>query len=204
MFDKKKKYMRKRRYSTVLLSAFLTAGLICGCGEDASIGEMKEGTSQSGTSQAAEEAESPAAVSFSGQDMEGNIVTSDIFGQSRLTMVNVWATYCNPCLSEMPDLGELAGEYDAGDFQLIGIISDVEEGADEEIMENARTLIEQTGADYPHLLLNRFLYYSMLKDVTGVPTTFFFDQEGNLLEAVQGAKSKDVWKEKIDGFLEDM
>ena len=38
MFDKKKKYMRKRKYSTVLLSAFLTAGLICGCGEDASIG----------------------------------------------------------------------------------------------------------------------------------------------------------------------
>ena len=180
MFDKKKKYVRKRKYSTVLLSAFLTAGLICGCGEDASIGEMKEGTSQSGTSQAAEEAESPAAVSFSGQDMEGNIVTSDIFGQSRLTMVNVWATYCNPCLSEMPGLGELAGEYDAEQFQIIGIISDVQEGTGEEAVEYATALVSQTGADYVHLLLNESLYRAMLGGVSAVPTTFFVDENGEI------------------------
>ena len=62
---------------------------------------------------------------FEAHDMEGNAVSSEIFAQSKITMVNVWATYCNPCLNEMPALGELAQAYDAGDFQIIGIISSV-------------------------------------------------------------------------------
>ena len=47
-------------------------------------------------------------VVFEGQDVEGNTFSSDVFAESKITMINVWATYCNPCLSEMPALGELA------------------------------------------------------------------------------------------------
>ena len=136
--------------------------------------------------------------------MDGNTVTSDLFGNSRLTMVNVWATYCNPCLREMPDLGELAGEYDSADFQLYGIISDVQEGADEADLKKAEELIEKTGAHYPHLLLNESLYYALLTEVTGVPTTFFVDENGVVLGAVLGSKEKSVWKEIIDGLLEEL
>ena len=141
--------------------------------------------------------------SFEAQDMDGNTVSSDIFGESKITMVNVWATYCNPCLSEMPELGELAQEYDAGEFRLIGIISDVPENADEEIMGLAKDLIEQTGASYTHLPINQSLYDALLEDVTAVPTTFFFDENGSLLETVVGAREKSAWKEKIDELLEN-
>ena len=98
-----------------------------------------------------------SAISFEGQDMKGNAVSSEVFSESELTMVNVWATYCNPCLSEMPGLGELAKTYDPEQFQIIGIISDVQEGADQETMDFASGLIEQTGADYAHLLLKILL-----------------------------------------------
>ncbi|MCM1303539.1 MAG: TlpA family protein disulfide reductase [Butyrivibrio sp.] len=97
---------------------------------------MDERKQESSSAQAAveplsSESEEPAAtITFEAQDMEGNTVSSSVFSGSRLTMVNVWATYCDPCLREMPGLGELAGEYDAEDFQIIGIISDVQEGAD--------------------------------------------------------------------------
>ncbi len=142
-------------------------------------------------------------VVFEGMDMEGNVVSSDIFAESKITMVNVWATYCNPCLSEMPGLGELAGEYESGDFQLIGIISDVQEGADQRTLDVAANLIEQTNADYAHLLLNESLYFALLTEVTAVPTTFFIDENGVVLDVVIGARDKTVWKEKIDGFLEE-
>ena len=52
----------------------------------------------------------PLPVTFAAKDMDGNEVTSGIFSESKLTMINVWATYCNPCLNEMPDLGELSEE----------------------------------------------------------------------------------------------
>ena len=162
------------------------------------------GTEASGTETPGAEASEAAApsLSFEAQDMDGNTVTSDVFSQSRLTMVNVWATYCSPCLNEMPDLGELAQEYDPADFQLIGIISDVLEDADAETIDYASKLISQTGAAYPHLLLNKSLYYAMLTDVMAVPTTFFFDQNGELLATEVGSNSKAAWKEQIDELLE--
>lgn len=167
-------------------------------------GTETPGTEASGAETPGAEASEAAApsLSFEAQDMDGNTVTSDVFSQSRLTMVNVWATYCSPCLNEMPDLGELAQEYDPADFQLIGIISDVLEDADAETIDYASKLISQTGAAYPHLLLNKSLYYAMLTDVMAVPTTFFFDQNGELLATEVGSNSKAAWKEQIDELLE--
>ena len=141
-------------------------------------------------------------MSFEGQDIEGNTVSSSIFSESKLTMVNVWATYCNPCLREMPELGELAKEYEPADFQLIGIISDVQEGAEENALEYASGLIEQTGADYPHLLLNESIYRGLLTEVSAVPTTFFFNENGEVLDVVVGAMQKSAWEEKINSLLE--
>lgn len=144
-----------------------------------------------------------ADLLFEGTDIEGEAITSQILAQSKITMVNVWATYCNPCLREMPGLGELAGEYDKSAFQIIGIISDVQEGADQDTLDMAADLIEKTGAAYPHLLLNESLYRGLLRGVTAVPTTFFFNADGELLETVVGSMEKADWKEKIDGYLEE-
>lgn len=141
-------------------------------------------------------------ITFEGQDMEGNAVSDAVFSESKLTMVNVWATYCNPCLSEMPGLGELADQYDTEEFQIIGIISDVPEGAAQETMELAADLIEQTGAGYTHLPLNESIYNALLTDVTAVPTTFFINQDGVILDAMIGAMDKSTWEEKINALLE--
>jgi len=177
----------KKIQKTILLFFTLLAAALSGCGS-------KESGEDSG------QASSPQIV-FETQDMDGNAVSSDIFANAKLTMVNVWATYCNPCLSEMPGLGELAGEYDPADFQLIGIISDVQEGGEEAQKELAASLIEQTGADYTHLLLNRSLYNGILTGVTAVPTTFFIDENGTVVDTVIGAMDKPAWEEKINGLL---
>ena len=144
-----------------------------------------------------------ARIVFEGHDIEGNTVSSTLFSESKLTMVNVWATYCNPCLSEMPGLGELAAAYDSEEFRIIGIISDVQEGASQEMMDLAVDLIEETGADYTHLLLNKSLYYALLTDVSAVPTTFFIDENGVILDTVIGAMDKSAWEEKINALLEE-
>ncbi|WP_369298831.1 TlpA family protein disulfide reductase [uncultured Neglectibacter sp.] len=142
---------------------------------------------------------SESQISFEGVDLEGNAVSDEVFSQSKLTMVNVWATYCNPCLREMPELGELAAEYKKEEFQIIGIVSDVMEGNDQTLVES---LVQQTGADYTHLLLNESLYNALLTDVSAVPTTFFLDENGEVLDTVIGAMEKSAWEEKINELLE--
>ncbi len=197
--------MKKRKTVLMLLLAaasfsILLSGCAAGTGSDAGSGE----TAASSPDDSSVELEpfSPP-VTFEAVAADGETVTSDIFADSRLTMVNVWATYCNPCLMEMPYLGELADEYSPEDFQIVGIISDVLEG-DEDALQTALSLIDETGADtYTHLLLNESLYTAMLTDVTAVPTTFFVDSEGRILDTVLGSKDKDTWKEIIDAYLEE-
>lgn len=195
----------KKYYKKCLLSCILAVSLLCGCAGGTDAGESEEGTAQKDTESVSDQGEkdSSDAPDFAGNDMEGNAVTSEIFSESRLTMINVWATYCSPCLNEMPELGELAQEYDKEDFQLIGIVSNVPEGADEEKLELVEVLIEQTEADYPHLLLNESLNDGLLSGVSAVPTTFFVGQDGKILDTVVGARDKAAWKEIIDGILEE-
>lgn len=185
----------------------LSLVLLCGCGGDGgkTPAEPLPETEAAGGASAqekppSEEESDPIYITFEGTDLEGNPVSQDIFSKSRLTMVNVWATYCNPCLSEMPGLGELAAEHDRSEFQLIGVVSDVQEGEDQTLVES---LVQETGANYTHLLANDSIGQALLSSVSAVPTTFFFDQEGAYLGGVVGSAEKSEWEELIHELLEE-
>lgn len=184
-------------YKLILGILVLSSFLLSGCTQGGT-GKAPKNSPESEAVGTASAEPSAAQITFEGTDLDGNPVSSEAFSRSKLTMVNVWATYCNPCLREMPGLGELAAEYDAGEFQLIGIVSDVMEGADQSQVER---LVQQTGADYPHLLLNESIYYALLTDVSGVPTTFFIDENGAVLGRVVGAREKSVWEGIINELL---
>lgn len=147
-----------------------------------------------------QEETAPIFITFEATDLDGNTVSQEVFSQSKLTMVNVWATYCNPCLQEMPGLGELAAEYDGAELQIIGIVSDVWEGEDQTLVES---LVQETGADYRHLLANDSIGQAILPSVSGVPTTFFFNEEGAYLGGVVGSAEKSAWEELINGLLDE-
>lgn len=161
------------------------------------VGDAPETTDGSGTSNA-------YILTFEATNLEGETVTEDCFADSKLTMINVWATYCNPCLMEMPDLGMIAESYDPEEFQLIGIISDVSEEAAEEDITYAKELVAQTGAAYPHLLLSESLFHNLVGAVEAVPTTFFVNQQGEVLGYAVGANSKEGWEEIIHEILAQM
>lgn len=146
-------------------------------------------------------AEEKYFVTFEAATTEGEAWNSDKFANSKLTMINVWATYCNPCLSEMPDLGELAAEYDPAQFQIVGVVSDVMADDSVKNIDYAKQLITETKANYPHLLLNESLYMSFVGAVSAVPTTFFVRQDGSMVGYLTGAMDKENWKTLIDDLL---
>lgn len=195
--------MKKRMF--LWMAAIL---LLAGCGADKepiqqpSVQEQTQEEAADGvTEQTEEAADEPYIVSFEATTIEGEPMNSDIFAQSKLTMINVWATYCNPCLMEMPDLGDIAEEYDKANFQLIGIVSDVVDTASKSDIDNVKELVIQTEANYPHLLLNQSLYENLVGGVSSVPTTFFFNQKGELLTYVVGANDEDTWERIINELL---
>ena len=151
---------------------------------------------------------------FTLQDLEGNEVTEAILSDCEVTMLNVWGTFCGPCLSEMPELGELNREYqEAGEsFQVVGLVMDAfrqeEDGsivADGEMVEKAKELAETTGADYLHIVPTGDFLYSLAAsgETQAVPVTIFLDREGNIIDRpIAGARKKDNWKAVIDEKLE--
>lgn len=135
---------------------------------------------------------------FEGEILGGGVAAEDIFTKADLTMVNVWATYCSPCIEEMPDLGKIAKEYKDKGFQIVGIVSDTYDPQD----PTAKDIVEQTGADYTHIVLNTDLMNGPLQDVQVVPTTFFVDKDGNKVgQTITGLKSEEKWKKIIDDLL---
>ncbi len=142
---------------------------------------------------------------FSTTDLDGNEYTPAIFAGAKLTLVNVWATYCQPCLAEMPYLGELAEEYADKGVQIIGIPSDIFDAAgnvDADQVELAKRYIASTGADYTHLVADDVMFANLMREVYYVPNSWFMDSEGNVLgEAVVGSYSKEDWANMIDEHL---
>lgn len=167
--------------------------------------EQETTDSQSDAGQTTEQA--GVLSSFSTTDLDGNTVDQSVLADYDLTMVNVWATFCRPCIKEMPDLGELAQEYADQDVQIVGLVTDVlntDGTISEEQVQTARDIVEQTGANYLHLLPSTDLF-GVLGQISAVPTTFFVDSEGKQVgSAIISAQSKDKWVETIDAMLAEV
>lgn len=65
-------------------------------------------------------------LEFTAKDFEGNEVDQSVFANTKLTMMNVWATFCGTCIREMPELGELAAEGGT-EYQIIGVCTDLDD-----------------------------------------------------------------------------
>ena len=68
-----------------------------------------------------ETANSNKFPAFQTVDVAGNTVTQDIFKGKKITVVNIWGTFCPPCIEEMPELGRWAREMPQ-EAQIIGIV----------------------------------------------------------------------------------
>lgn len=160
-------------------------------------------------SDSADHTDTPAGVlsSFSTTDLDGNTVDQSVLADYDLTMVNVWATFCTPCIDEMPDLGELAQEYADKNVQIIGLVSDVlntDGTISDDQVATARDIVSQTQANYLHLLPGEDLF-GLLSQISAVPTTFFVDSEGvQVGSAIVSAQSKEAWSETIDQMLAEV
>ena len=202
-----------KRMISLISASLLIVSLLAGCGNEK---EPSQPSAEQAQPQQTEEAqpstEQPQAQEGIFQtmqmtDFDGNEVDKSLFEGHRLTMVNIWATFCNPCLSEMPELGELAAEYakEEGGVQIIGICTDITDlsgNTTQEAVDGAKQIVEMTGAGYPHLIPNDEFMAFLMQEVPGVPTTFFVDENGEVIgDEVVGAKSKDAWQQEIESRL---
>ena len=115
------------------------------------------------------------AFTFTAKTLDGKRVTEEYFGQYDLTMVNVWASWCGPCQGELGELGVLYGQLPEN----VGFLSITVDDAQD--LREAQALLEKNGCTFPCLdgQSSSGLYRGFLDKVTAIPTTLFFDRQGN-------------------------
>ena len=111
-------------------------------------------------------------------DVEGNLVSSASF-EGDVLLVNFWATWCGPCIEEMPELSELHKEYADQGFSVIGISLDVDGP------EVVKPFLEAYPVSYP-VLLDDNTVADQFGGVWGLPVSFLVDREGNIVRRFIG------------------
>jgi thiol-disulfide isomerase/thioredoxin len=152
--------------------------------------------------------QNPVARLFMTQDLEGDSINDDYLSAYQLNMINIWATYCNPCLMEMPDLGKLNRDYHEHGFQIVGILTDAQDASlniIDDKLSLAREIVDKTAADYFHILPSADMINAFLAQVTAIPCTFFLTGEGEIVGSVYyGSRSYNDWEQIIVPLLEEM
>ena len=137
------------------------------------------------------------ALSFETTDLAGNAVSSaDLFAAHDYTLVNIWASWCGPCVGELPELQKIAAEYAEKNCAVVGILID---STDPGGVESAQELLSQAGADYPVLCVPENFDSQM--SVQAVPTSVIVDSEGKIVsEEIVGA-DPDGYRAAFDALL---
>ena len=135
---------------------------------------------------------------FETTDLDGKAVSSaDLFAGHKVTMINIWATWCDPCKNELPELEEFAKELAGKDCQIIGICEDT--SYDDTAAAEAKEILAKAGVTYPNIKATD----EMLEMMTclAMPTSYFVDSSGHVLTTPIKGADFEKYREKLEEAL---
>jgi thiol-disulfide isomerase/thioredoxin len=113
--------------------------------------------------------------------------------RGKVVLLNFWATWCGPCLTEMPTFIEWQKQYGSEKFQVIGISMD--DAAPEVI-----ATVSKLKPNYPILMGDEHLG-TAYGGVLGLPVTFLIDRAGNIHARYEGGADLRRIKEDVESLL---
>ncbi|MGI9176006.1 MAG: peroxiredoxin family protein [Rhodothermales bacterium] len=125
------------------------------------------------------------APDFTAETIEGDTVKlSDLKGE--VVLLEFWATWCGPCLPDIPHLKKLHEKYGDQNFQLVGVSLDYE-------LSELEQFVDSLDMAWPQVWQEKAWEgpVAELYNVTGIPDSYLIDQDGKIV-------AKDIDAEKLD------
>ena len=117
--------------------------------------------------------------------------------RGQVVLVNFWATWCGPCLQEMPHLNRLHDRYRASGFVLLGVNIDDDPRA-------ATALAIKLGLRFP-VLLDTDKKVSRVYDMSAMPATLLIDRDGRVRHIHRGYRDgvEKTYEEQVRSLLKE-
>jgi peroxiredoxin len=138
-----------------------------------------------------------AAPDFSLTDLNGKTVSLQSL-RGKVVLLNFWATWCGPCVAEMPALEKLHREYKNKGVIILGI--------DDEEAEVAQNYLKQNGYTF-NTVIDADKQVSKLYRINAIPQSFFITKDGKIAAYHRGARReselRDGIEKALDGKIEE-
>ena len=122
------------------------------------------------------------AADFTLPDVDGKrVALSSLRG--KVVLLDFWATWCEPCLEELPDLIRFHEAHKGQDFTMVGVAMDAEGAA------VVAPFVRQNKIPYPILISNGDLPEGYA--IPGFPAAFMIDRQGKIARRYLGPKGYD-------------
>ena len=110
--------------------------------------------------------------------------------KGKVVLLNMWATWCGPCRSEMPTLVKMQDEHRDQNFEIIGI------DVDDETVDDINAFAKEMKLNYTLVWGEPELQNELVKITSfqGIPQSFLIDRDGRLRGIFKGANPSDVKK----------
>jgi thiol-disulfide isomerase/thioredoxin len=124
--------------------------------------------------------------------------------KGKVVLLNFWATWCEPCKIEIPELIQLQQKYESKGFTILGVAMDDEgKSVVAPFVQTKRYDIgggQQSPMNYPILIGNEDIA-NKFGGLLGYPTTVLFDKDGKEIHRTTGAIGYDEYAKLIEGHL---
>lgn len=121
--------------------------------------------------------------------------------RGKIVLVNLWATWCGPCRSEMPTLVKMQDDFREKNFEIIGV------DTDDEPASAINSFKDQMKLNYTLVWSDPEFQNELVKlsKFQGIPQSFLIDKEGRLRGVFRGANPGDVRKmaEVVEGVVNE-
>jgi len=131
---------------------------------------------------------SVSADSFTFKDLQGHEQRLQDY-RGKWVLVNFWATWCPPCLEEMPDLMALHEAHQKTDLVVIGVALD-------STRESVVEFVAKKKIGYP-IVFGDYDMAAQVGEVEALPTSYLYDPAGKLVSYQQGM----VTKSSVESYI---
>jgi hypothetical protein len=195
-----------RKKILILGMALMMAAGISACNassktssSEATTTESKQADAKAEDSKQAEsDKEDKKFPEFTAKTVSGEDISSDLFKDSKLTVVNVWGSWCGPCVQEIPELQKLYESMKDKDVNVIGLAQDA--GTD---LDAVKEIIDKNKVTYQNIVPEGATE-DFVMSIMAFPTTFFVDSDRNIVGVIQGNRNLEAFTAAVEGVLEKL